>query len=104
MIQITQVDQSVAFAALKNGIQDERLGYDIRKDRPQNLAKLVSRVQNGIEVEEATNPTPKGEGNRKRKKESASDHKPKQKFQKGQEGQKFQPWEYTPLNAPKHES
>lgn len=78
------MDQSVVFATLKNGIRDERLGYDIRKDKPRNLAELVSRVQIGIEAEEATNPPPKGKGTEKEKKEGSSNRQPKQKFQNGQ--------------------
>lgn len=43
----------MAFGALKNGISDRGMIYDIRKDRPSSLADLVDRIRVGIEAKDA---------------------------------------------------
>lgn len=53
MIQISELKESVAFAALKNDISDRGMIDDIRKDKSASFTTLVNRIRIDIEAEDS---------------------------------------------------
>lgn len=117
MIQISELEESVAFAVLKNGILDKGMIYDIRRDKPYNLADLIDRIRFGIEAEEAVKQKYGDKRKRPRDDKTLESSRPPKKGNQvhnnnstaksrdttSSRSQTSQVARYTPLNVPRKE-